>query len=132
MMKILRSNDDYEFLLGDDATDLFYYYDVKELHGLNLTDCMNLIKEGGTYIDGMCNLIPHDYSRFYIFINMSSLNGSYKDVTLVQHETTHGGFIKYNYNPINEEKIITWGEELTNEIMPQIFREINIKRYNGN
>jgi hypothetical protein len=92
MMKILRSNDDYEFLLGDDATDLFYYYDVKELHGLNLTDCMNRIKEGGTYIDGMCNLIPHDYSRFYIFINMSSLNGSYKDVTLVQHETTHGGF----------------------------------------
>ena len=131
-MKILRSNDDYEFLLGDAATDLFYYYDVKELHALNLTDCMNLIKEGGTYIDGMCNLIPHDYSRFYIFINMSSLNGSYKDVTLVQHETTHGGFIKYNYNPINEEKIITWGEELTNEIMPQIFREINIKRYNGN
>jgi hypothetical protein len=132
MMKILRSNDDYEFLLGDDATDLFYYYDVKELHGLNLTDCMNLIKEGGTYIDGMCNLIPHDYSRFYIFINMSSLNGSYKDVTLVQHETTHGGFIKYDYQIDKEEEIITWGEELTNEIMPQIFREINIKRYNGN
>lgn len=135
-MKIIRSNDEYEFLIGYNALELFDYYGVDELHGLNRTDCIKRMEEGGTYIDGMCNLIPNDYSRFYIFINLSACDGSYKDITLVQHECTHGGFIKYNYNPIKEEEIITWGEELTNEIMPLIFREINIKRYeelnNGN
>lgn len=127
-MKIIRSNNEYEFLIGEDALELFDYYDVDELHGLNRTDCIKRMEEGGTYIDGMCNLIPHDYSRFYIFINLKACDGSYKDITLVQHECTHGGFTKYNHNPIYEEEIISWGEELTNEIMPQIFREINIKR----
>jgi hypothetical protein len=130
-MKILRSNDEYEFLLGEDAMELFEYYGVDVLHGLDRTSCLERQKEGGRYIDGMCNLIPNDYSRFYIFINLQALDGSYRDITLVQHETTHGGFIKYNHNPINEEEIISWGEELTNEIMPLIFREINLKRYDN-
>ena len=133
-MKVLRNNEDYEFLLGESALDLFYYFQVEELHGLNIHDCRKRIEEGGTYIDGMCNYIPVmdytiDYSKFFIFINLSSLDGSYKDITLVQHETTHGGFKMYDYNPNREEEIISWGEKLTNDVMPQIFREVNKRRY---
>lgn len=128
-MIILRNNDDYEFLIGEDAIELFDYYGVDELHGLNRTACIKRMEEGGTYFDGMCNFIPNDYSRFYIFINLSACDGSYRDITLIQHECTHGGFKYYDYNIDKEEEIITWGEELTNEIMPEVFNEVNIRRY---
>jgi len=54
----------YILLIGKDATDIFNYYKVKEMHGLNLKDAqaeeVDKTKGNGVYIYGLTNYDPAD------------------------------------------------------------------------
>lgn len=114
----LKLKADLVLLVGESAISLFDYFGVNQLHGLNRIDCIKQIKEGGTYIDGMCNELPTDSSKYYLFINESAYtNDSLIDFGLIFHECTHYYFRKY-YNSLkeNEEQLITESEQLAIEI----------------
>ena len=109
---------DLVLLLGESAISLFDYFGVDELHGLNIIDCIKRIKEGGTYIDGMCNELPTDSSKYYLFINESAYTQDLLiDFGLIFHECTNYYFRKY-YDTLqeNEEQLITDSEKLAIEI----------------
>ena len=114
----LKLKADLFLLIGESAISLFDYFGVDELHGLNRIDCIKRIKEGGTYIDGMCNELPTDSSKYYLFINESAYtNDLLIDFGLIFHECTHYYFRKY-YDTLkeNEEQLITESEKLAIEI----------------
>jgi hypothetical protein len=54
----------YLLIVGKDATDIFKYYNVKEMHGLNLKDAqaeeVDKTKGNGVYIYGLTNYDPAD------------------------------------------------------------------------
>ena len=50
----------YDLIIGQDATEIFNYYNVTEMHGLSLDGAISRIVEGGTYIDGLSNYHPMD------------------------------------------------------------------------
>lgn len=106
------------------ALYLFDYFKVDELHGLNKIDCIKRIKEGGTYIDGMCNEFPNDSSKYYLFINENAFtNNLIIDFALIFHEATHYYFRKYwNELQEKEEELITETEKLAIEISKIIFK----------
>ena len=109
---------DLVLLVGYSAISLFDYFNVNELHGLNRIDCIKRIKEGGTYIDGMCNQLPTNSKKYYLFINESAItNDLLIDFGLIFHESTHYYFRKY-YDSLkeNEEQLITESEQLAIEI----------------
>lgn len=117
-VKLLRLvRPDLILIVGSDALALFDYFEVDELHGLNRADCIKRIQEGGTYIDGMSNVVPKtDSSKifYYIFINMKAwkLIKVY-NFGLVFHEATHYAFSKYwNNLQEDEEQLITEAENL--------------------
>ena len=109
---------DLFLLVGESAISLFDYFEVNELHGLNRIDCIKRIKEGGTYIDGMCNELPTDATKYYLFINESAYTQDLLiNFGLIFHECTHYYFRKY-YDTLqeNEEQLITDSEKLAIEI----------------
>ena len=109
---------DLFLLVGESAISLFDYFGVNDLHGLNRKDCIKRIKEGGTYIDGMCNELPTDDTKYYLFINESAYTQDLLiNFGLIFHECTHYYFRKY-YDTLqeNEEQLITESEKLAIEI----------------
>lgn len=116
-------------LIGNNAVDLFDYYGVQEMHGVNRQSCIERIAEGGTYIEGFANYNPYDTAQTtnllpFVFINRSALKGDYRDVTLVNHEMTHMSLLLHEWNVDKyEEDIVTWAEEYTNLIYKQNFYE---------
>lgn len=135
-MEIIHKSDEFEVLIGDDAAVLFEYYNVSEMHGLNFRDCVKIMKEGGTYIDGLCNFVPvynnpchYDYSKWFVFFNLQAFQRNHKDNGLVMHEFTHAGFIKYVWEVEREEEIIQYGEDMYNRFYPEIRRYVNYRYY---
>jgi hypothetical protein len=119
MLKLVRP--DLILIVGSDAISLFDYFEVEELHGLNKKDCIQRINEGGTYIDGMCNLIPDSFTEnlyYFIFINLKAISDiDVKNYGLIFHESTHYCFEKYWYGNFEsdqekEEILITEAENL--------------------
>lgn len=119
LLRLIRH--DLVLIVGDSATALFDYFEVDELHGLNRKDCEKRINEGGTYIDGMCNIVPKtDSSKtfYFIFINKKSFSEiPVYNYALIFHEATHYAFEKYWYGNFDsdqekEEKLITEAEIL--------------------
>jgi hypothetical protein len=109
--------DAYLFLVGNQSIDLFNYFQVPELHGLNVYDCLEYKEtRSDVYIAGMCNYIPQS-TKPYLFINLYRLEGNYKDVTLLMHECFHLALKLYNYNLKCEEQIITFAEQTTNKLI---------------
>lgn len=119
----------FVLLIGNNAVDLFDYYGVQEMHGVNRTSCINRIAEGGTYIDGFCNYDPRDTTLSktplpFVFINRSALKGDYRDITLINHEMAHMSLLLHNWDVDKyEEEIVTWAEEQTNLVYTQKFYE---------
>lgn len=116
---------DLVLLIGEKAIDLFDYFNLDQLHGLNRSDCLERIKEDGTYIDGMCNEIPEAKGKkaYYLFLNKSAFSqNKTENFGLVFHESTHYSFRKY-WDDLqnNEEQIITEAEILAIDICRLIF-----------
>jgi hypothetical protein len=66
----------------------------------------------------MCNQLPTDSKKYYLFINESAItNDLLIDFGLIFHESTHYYFRKY-YDTLkeNEEELITESEQLAIDI----------------
>jgi hypothetical protein len=119
----------FVLLIGNNAVDLFDYYNVQEMHGVSKTKCINRISEGGTYIDGFANYDPRDTTLStnplpFVFINKTALKGDHRDVTLINHEMIHMSLLIHEWNVDDyEEEIVTWAEEYTNLIYKKHFKD---------
>ena len=101
----------YTLILSYNPCDIFTYYNVTEMHGLNLVDCDNYNNTTqDAYIAGLCNIIPNS-DEYFVFINLSRCNSDVKTFGLIMHEFTHLSFDIHNDDISKEEEIITWAEE---------------------
>jgi hypothetical protein len=105
-MKHIVDRGKYDLLLSYDPCDIFNYYNVDEMHGLNLYDCVNHNNTNqSAYIAGWCNLIPNS-EKHYVFINLSRCNTDIETFGLIMHELMHLSFDLHT----DEEELITWAE----------------------
>jgi hypothetical protein len=104
MIVVIRK--EYDLLLSSNPCDIFYHYNVEDMHGLNLYDCIahNNTTEN-SYIAGWCNIIPNT-KRNYVFINLSRCNTDIETFGLIMHELMHLSFDLHT----DEEQLITWAE----------------------
>jgi hypothetical protein len=98
--------DSYLLLISHNPCDIFDYFNVDEMHGLNKVDCERHINNTEqSYIAGWCNLIPGS-DRYFIFINLSRCNTDVETFGHLMHELMHRSFDLHE----DEETIITWAE----------------------
>jgi hypothetical protein len=104
MKKIIRGK--YDLLLSHNPCEIFSYYNVTEMHGLNLEDCQNYNSTSeDAYLVGWCNYIPNTDRRF-VFINLSRCNSEIQTFGTIMHELMHLSFDLHT----DEEEIISWAE----------------------
>ena len=131
--KDLKSIDrnQYRLLLGRNATEVFKYYNVKEMHGLSLKGATKRIAENGSYIDGLANYHPLDTHldmnlKPFLFLNLGSIQKNYTDdetTACVMHECMHmAGILFKGKWDSHEEEMITWAEKETN-ILVKLLKE---------
>ena len=121
----------YILLIGNDATEVFDYYKVEEMHGLNRADAqaeevdMTTPKNGdqgnGVYLYGLTNYDPADKKltakdpyKPFLFINLGTFKkyNITEKATGIMHETMHLS-LELHKHDVNkkEEEIITWAEK---------------------
>jgi hypothetical protein len=130
----------YILLIGNNATEIFDYYKVEEMHGLNRADAqaeevdMTTPKKGdqgnGVYIYGLTNYDPADKKltakdpyKPFLFINMGTFKkyNVTEKATGVMHETMHMGILLNNWNiKDKEEEVITFAESEANKIIEKM------------
>ena len=116
---ISYKRDGYELLLSYNPCEIFHYYNVTEMHGLNKVACeLYNNTSQDAYFAGWCNFIPKESNEYdqndrrFIFINLSRCNDDTETMGLIMHEMMHQSLFVHNYDVINkEEEIITWAEE---------------------
>ena len=121
----------YILLVGNDATEIFDYYNVPEMHGLNLADAkaeeVDKTKGNGVYIYGWTNYDPADKKlttkaphKPFLFINLGTFKrySPTEKATGVMHETMHMSILLNNWNiKDKEEEAIGFAEEQANKII---------------
>ena len=137
MMKRAVTNFDmgkYILVVGKDATDIFKFYDVKQMHGLNLKDAqaeeVDKTKGNGVYIYGLTNYNPADKKltakspyKPFVFLNMGTFKKYSADEqkTAIMHETVHLAMILYKWDANKKsEEITTMAEEEANKIIEKL------------
>ena len=130
----------YILLIGNDATEIFDYYKVPEMHGLNRADAqaeevdMTNPKNGdqgnGVYIYGLTNYDPADKKltskdpyKPFLFINLGTFKkySVTEKATGVMHETMHMSILLNNWDiKDKEEEVITFAEEEANKIIEKL------------
>ena len=111
----------YTLILSHDPCDVFKYYNVTEMHGLNLKDCSEYNNTTiDAYIAGWTNIAP-DNGKPFVFINLARCTDDVKTTGLVMHEMSHL-FWLLNYDNLKEreEEIITNAEEEAYKIVKLI------------
>ena len=125
---------DYILVIGKDATDIFKFYNVEEMHGLNLKDAqaeeVDKTKGNGVYIYGLTNYDPDDKKltaknpyKPFIFLNMGAFKRYSADEqkTAIMHETMHLAILLNNWNiKDKEEEAITFAEDEANKIIKKL------------
>jgi hypothetical protein len=128
--KIDRGN--YTLLLSYNPCDLFTYFNVTEMHGLNAIDCAahkNTIEDA--YIAGLCNFIPKESGEYtdddprFVFINLSKCTDSLSTFALIMHELLHQSFALHKYDVNKEEEIITWAENESHQVYQIITQQMS-------
>jgi hypothetical protein len=121
----------YVLLAGENATKIFDYYDVEEMHGLNRKDAqaeeVDKTVGNGVYIYGWTNYDPNDKKLTgkkpylpFLFINLGTFKkySPTEKATAVMHETMHMALLLNNWNVKDkEEEIISYAEEQANKII---------------
>jgi len=137
MMKRAITNFDmgkYILVVGKDATDIFKFYDVKQMHGLNLKDAqaeeVDKTKGNGVYIYGLTNYNPLDKKltaknpyKPFVFLNMGTFKKYSADEqkTAIMHETVHLAMLLYKWDANKKsEEITTMAEEEANKIIEKL------------
>ena len=124
----------YILLVGNNATEVFDYYDVEEMHGLNRKDAqaeeVDKTVGNGVYIYGFTNYDPADKKltakapyKPFLFINLGTFKkySLTEKATAVMHETMHMGILLNNWNiKDKEEEIISFAEEEANKIIEKL------------
>jgi hypothetical protein len=124
----------YLLIVGKDATDIFKYYNVKEMHGLNLKDAqaeeVDKTNGNGVYIYGLTNYDPADKKltakapyKPFVFLNMGTFKkySPSEQATAVMHETMHMSILLSNWNiKDKEEESIGKAEEEANKIITKL------------
>jgi hypothetical protein len=123
---IIIKKDKYDLLLGYNPCEIFKFYNVNEMHGLNLIDCENYNNTNeSAYFAGWCNIIPNS-NRNYVFINLSRCNTDIETFGLVMHELMHLSFDLHT----DEEELITWAEIESYEVF-ELIKKLITDRYNS-
>jgi len=124
----------YVLLAGEDATTIFDYYDVEEMHGLNRTDAqaeeVDKTVGNGVYIYGWCNYDPADKKltakapyKPFLFINLGTFKkySITEKATAVMHEAMHMAILLDNWNiKDKEEEAIGFAEDEANKIIEKL------------
>jgi hypothetical protein len=127
----------YILLIGKDATDIFKYYKIKEMHGLNLKDAqaeeVDKTVGNGVYIHGWTNYDPADKKltakdpyKPFLFLNMGTFKkySITEKATAVMHETMHMSILLNNWNIKNkEEEAIGFAEKEANKIIKKLNKD---------
>jgi len=112
---------EYTLILSHDPCDIFRYFKVAEMHGLNLKACeRHKNTTESAYIAGWCNISPIDGKPF-VFINLSRCTDDIHTTGLIMHELSHLYWL-LNYDNLKEkeEEIITNAEEETYKLIQLI------------
>ena len=108
--------DDYLLMLSHNPIELFNYFNVNEMHGLNINDCQ--------HIEGLCNYIPKNRYEltdpYFVFINTNIHKDPIKVFGLIMHEMMHMSLKKHSWDVNKEEEIITWAEEESYKVYEQL------------
>lgn len=132
MIVIIRAS--YMLLLSYSPCDVFTYFGVEEMHGLNIQDCREHKNTAeSAYIAGWSNFVPKESGNYqdgdprFVFINLSRCTSTVKTIGLIMHEMMHASLALHNYNIHLEEDIITWAEDETYEVYELIkkFKYLN-------
>jgi hypothetical protein len=115
MKKIKRES--YTLLLGENSCEIFNYFGLKKMHGLNLKDCKNRKDtKYDAYIAGLANYVPKKNNIYsfgdkrFVFINLQRCSSHIETFSTVFHEMMHHSLELHNYDMNLEEEIITWAE----------------------
>ena len=125
---------EYILLAGNNATEIFDYYKVDEMHGLNRKDAqaeeVDKTKGNGVYIYGWTNYDPADKKltakdpyKPFLFLNLGTFKkyGLTEKATAVMHETMHMSILLNNWKIVDkEEEVITFAEEEANKIIEKL------------
>ena len=124
--------DKFVVLIGKDATEIFDYYKVDKMHGLNREDAqaeeVDKSKGNEVYIYGWTNYDPRDKKltakapyKPFLFLNKKHFKGDFTDITLVNHEAMHMSILLNNWNITDkEEEAVSLAEDITNKIVPML------------
>jgi hypothetical protein len=124
----------YVVLIGNDATEIFDYYKVPEMHGLNRKDAqaeeVDKTKGNGVYIYGWTNYDPADKkltakapNKPFLFLNMGTFKkySTTEKATAIMHETMHMSLLLNNWNiKDKEEEAIQFAEDEANKIIEKL------------
>lgn len=121
---IIITRDDYDLLLSTDPCEIFNYYSVTEMHGLNLDDCMKHPNTSeSSYISGWCNYMPMPgkdskfSDRCFVFINLNRCNSELDLSCNLFHELMHlSGRLFNDCWDSHEEEMISYAEKETREV----------------
>ena len=122
---ISYKRDGYELLLSYDPCEIFDYYQVEKMHGLNEVDCdAHENTTESAYFAGWCNFIPGTADK-YLFINLSRCTDDIHTFGLIMHELMHQAFDRFDEDVEMEEEMITWAEEEANEVYEIVTNNLN-------
>jgi hypothetical protein len=124
----------YILLIGNNATEVFDYYKVDEMHGLNRADAqaeeVDMTVGNGVYIYGLTNYDPADKKltakdpyKPFLFLNMGTFKryNVTEKATAVMHETMHISILLNNWDiKDKEEEVITYAEDEANKIIEKL------------
>lgn len=125
---------EYILLVGDNAVEIFDYYKVDEMHGLNKSDAqaeeIDKTKGNGVYIYGWTNYDPADKKLTgkkpylpFLFLNLSTFKkySLTEKATAVMHETMHMSLLLNNWKITDkEEEVISYAEDEANKIIEKL------------
>lgn len=121
----------YTLILSDNPCDIFTYFGIEEMHGLNLKDCeAHSNTTESAYIAGWTNYVPNIKQEYksgdplFVYINLSRCTDDIHTTGLVMHEMMHlAGHIYEGCWDSHEEEMITYAEEETYKIV-QLIKEL--------
>lgn len=122
MITVFRGT--YILLLSYNPCDIFEYFNVDTMYGLNFLDCeKHSNTKDSAYIAGWSNFVPKASGEYlsnddrFVFINLSRCTDTVKTMGLIMHEMMHHSLWMHSYNAeTREEDIITWAEEESYEV----------------
>ncbi len=123
----IKSFEDFDLFLSETPCEIFDYFGMEEIHGLNRKDCLDYKNnKEDSYIAGWCNYRPGS-ERPFVFINLSRCTEDIKTMGLIFHEMMHLSGIVFNGDWKNkEEEMIEFAEIQAYKVFEIVEKSIKI------